>query len=444
MMVGSKKILLICLLFIFSPRSLHAKVHDSGATFTTTSEDLSYSKLIEDSLKTAAEGKVADADSKFRDVLKSSAKLNQFLPNFDLSASLQQHSYDRPYNSNGVQTSNDGRNPTIGLIVSYDLQKIFGPESALAEQGAYYSGIQKKLTKRSIVRSLKIGIFRIKELDSEMISLNEQIHFFSKLDDILRKQKRLGIFNDLESRQFQIQKGLLNSDLRGRTQDQEDIYYALSNLTHLSTINLKERISKINSLPQMRFAKSEMSKRDSFKSLEDKVIIENLSQDYNLAKLEFDKHTRLSMPIVFIRVLREWPTMASSDGPQQTSEIGLTIPISNFFTRANEEHSLRSALDKQHILLEKNIYEYKNLVQSTFEHLERVQDESQNLFEVKNQSQKLVDKSFLFFSQKRTDVIGTMDIYQKHLQSTRLVLLNELAIRTLDAELEYLIGDATL
>ena len=433
---------LVILLLFFLPRILFAKPQESVTT--STSSGSTFTSLIDESLKTASEAKAAEADSKYHDDLKASTKLNQLLPNFDLSASMQRHTYDRPYTSNGVQTSNDGQNPTVGLSVSYDLQKFFGPDSALANQGAFYASVQKKLTKRSIVRSLKVGIFKIKEIDSEIVALNEQIRLFSKLDEILHKQKKLGVFNDLESRQFEIQKGLLNSDLQDRIQSQEEIFYALSNLTHLSISNLKDRISKINSMPTLRFASLQSTSKDSFKSLEDKTIVENLSQDYNLAKLEFDKHTRLALPTVFIRVLREWPTMASSDGPQQTAELGLTIPLSGFFTRSTEEHSLQSSLEKQHILLEKNLYEYKNLVSATLDHLERAQSETKMLSEIKIQSQKLVDKSVLFFSQKRTDVIGTMDIYQKHLQSTRLVLMNDLVIRTLDAELEYLIGDASL
>lgn len=52
----------------------------------------------------------------------------------------------------------------------------------------------------------------------------------------------------------------------------------------------------------------------------------------------------------------------------------------------------------------------------------------------------LLDKSFLYYSQKRIDVLGTLDIFQKYLQATTNSLMNDLQIQMIDSELEYLVG----
>jgi hypothetical protein len=49
----------------------------------------------------------------------------------------------------------------------------------------------------------------------------------------------------------------------------------------------------------------------------------------------------------------------------------------------------------------------------------------------------------LFYSQKRLDVLGTLDIFSKYLQAARNFYQNELQLKSSDADLEYLVGGAS-
>jgi hypothetical protein len=424
--------------------SLNLKANPTNTQNEAGVLDTSLTTLIELGLQHSSEVVLSESETKIQKNKLALSKTNRILPQLDLSASYQQHTYDRSYNQNGNLVSNDGRNPTLGLIVTYDLKQFFGAESALNTQQEIYAKVQEKITKRSVVRQIKQNFYSLKEIGSELLVLQQQIKLFSKIENILGRQTRLGVYNNPDRQQFQVQKGLLEADVQARNRDQDVIYFSLSDLTHISVTELKERIPAIKIEPALHYANSKAITVDAVDRLEDKTIIEGLGREYNVARLEYDRFKTFALPLVFLKYLRESPTMPSGDGPQQTAEIGLSIPLNTFFIAGKEKSILQSQIDKNRLLMEKNIFEYKNSIRLGLINLLKFKEEKKNLIFIKEQSEKLLGKAFLLLSQKRIDVVGTLDIFQKHLSSSRALLQNELQIKTLDAQLEYLLGDQPL
>jgi outer membrane protein TolC len=306
--------------------------------------------------------------------------------------------------------------------------------------GAAFAKIQEKITTREVIRNVKKGYFSIAEIRAEIEELNKLIVLFEKIDGILNKQKKIGIDNTIERKQFQIQKSILTSDLQTRTSDLEMAYAQLSLSTNIDVEKLKSLTTEIAVVSDLHFASQSGLDPEKMATFEDKEILENLGRDYSLAKLDYDKYSSLPMPTIYVKGSRETPTMPSSEGPQTITEVGISIPLDSFFTRSAQKSALGAKAQKGELLYQKALLDYRNQIRLNILNLNRFKNQSKALDETRTETKGLLDKSFLYFSQKRIDVLGTLDIFQKYLQAARNSLTNNLQIQQTDTELEYLIG----
>lgn len=394
--------------------------------------------LIEAGLEKSPDTKVSQSEEDLQKENATLARVQKFTPQLDLAASYQNFKFSQPYIGINGPTSNNGDNPNISLTLTYDLQKVFGPESALAAEGLYFSKIQKKLVQRDIIRNIKKTYFAILEIEKEKTELNAMISQFDKTNGILKRQRALGLNNSLEMEQFNIQRNILSSDLEGRVAEEEGLYLTLSNLTTLDVKTLKNQVTtadsdsgNLNSIPQI-------SDVDSYS---DKAILDSLSHDYNSAKLEYDGFIGFPLPQVFVREQRQWPTFPSSDGPNTMDEVGISIPLGDFLVRGQTKSQLKSKTLKAQSQMEKSIADYKTMLKTAITNRTLLKSQEKGLLSTEDQSKKLMDKAFKLYSQKRIDSLGTLDIFQKYLQSSRAVLANHLLIQNAEADLEYLSGN---
>jgi outer membrane protein TolC len=202
---------------------------------------------------------------------------------------------------------------------------------------------------------------------------------------------------------------------------------------------LKNRIPKIKLSSDIQLAKTNLS-LEKIASINDDDIISNLSGSYNLAKMEYENFQTLVLPSVYVRGSRELPTMASSDGYQNITEVGLSFPIDSFFIRSDQKTLLGAKAKKAESLFHKALLDYRNQIRLNVINFNHYQRQAPQLEVTRKETKLLLDKSFLFYSQKRIDVLGAFDIFQKYLQAARNVLINNFQIQSTDAELEYLVG----
>lgn len=393
--------------------------------------------LIEVGLEKSPDTKVSQSEEDLQKENATLARVQKFTPQLDLAASYQNFKFSQPYIGTNGPTSNDGDNPNVSLTLTYDLQKVFGPESAIAAEGLYFAKVQKKLAQRDIVRNIKKAYFAILEIDKEKDELTAMIAQFDKTDSILKRQKTLGLNNSLEVEQFNIQRNLLSSDLDGRTAEEEGLYLTLSNLTTLDVKALKGHLAVSGKEPDSLNSIPQISDVDSYS---DKTVLDSLSHDYNSAKLEYDGFVGFPLPQVFVREQRQWPTYPSSDGPNTMDEVGVSIPLGDFLARGQTKSQLKSKALKAQSQMEKSIADYKTMLKTAITNRTLLKNQEKNLLSTEDQSKKLMDKAFKLYSQKRIDSLGTLDIFQKYLQASRAVLANHLLIQNAEADLEYLSG----
>ena len=411
----------------------------SGSVQANDTDNTSLSSLIQLGLQNSIDQSASRLESKSQDKNETLISRTQNIPQINLTASYQKYHYDSLYDKGGQLVSNDGQRPAFGVTVSYDLQKLLNADSALARQSAQLAKIQEKISGRDVIRNIKKGYYGIVEIQAEVEELTKLIGLFSRIDDILQKQKRMGIYNEIERKQFQVQKSILDSDLQTRSSDLEAAYFQLSLVMNVSVDTLKDRVPKIKTTSNLHFAQSKFSP-EKLSALNDQEILANLSGSYNLAKMEYDNFHSMALPTVYVRQSREMPTMPSSDGYQNITEVGLSFPIDSFFTRSAQKSQLGAKAEKAEVLFQKTLLDYRNQIRLNTMNMNRYQGQTHQLEETRKEAKGLLDKSFLFYSQKRIDVLGTLDIFQKYLQATRNVLINSLQIQNIDAELEYLVG----
>lgn len=410
--------------------------------FSYGSEDPSrFSSLLQYGLEKSPDSKSSQLETRHQEAgVRATSRLRS-LPQISLSASYQTLKYDRlKDDGTGKFVSNDGNNTSFGISVSYDLQKLFGPEGALAALALDQAKIQEKIAKRDLVRTIKKSFFLISMIKSDISEINKVIANFSKIDAILQKQKNIGVNNEIERQQFNIQQSLFNNDLQTRQSDLDAAYSQLSTILDMPAMEIQNKIDKIKDRPQLVFSNRTITNASELTKLENKEIINNLGKDYNLSKLEYEKFSSTAMPTVFARVGRDSPTMFSSDGPQNITEIGISIPIDGFFTRSDQKAQLSARADRNRVQFEKSMSDYKNQIKLNFSNLARFKNQASALDQTLNETKKLMDKSFLYYSQKRLDVLGVMDVLQKYIQTSRNHLVNEWQIQSIDADLEYLVG----
>jgi outer membrane protein TolC len=411
---------------------------ETGSPPKPIASEFGLTSVLKTALNKSLERSAAQIETAYQESNSNAVSKSQLVPSIALSATYQKLYYDRMKdNGTGNFVSNNGQNTSYGLTISYDLQKLFGPESVLAKQSHHYAQLQEKITTRDIVRNVKKAYYNVTEIQAEVADLNKLIALFSRIEGILQKQKQLGVFNELERQQFQVQKSILNSDLQTRKADLDAAYYQLASLINTSPEELKAQIPAD--------AKKENVKpydvdSEKIAKMSDNEMIENLSREYNISKLEFEKTSSLPLPTVYVKGQRDNPVYFSSDGPLTTAEIGIVIPIDSLFTRSSQKSQLGAKAEKNEMLMRRALYDYRNQVNLNAANLARFKSQTVSLENAQNETEKLLDKTFLYYSQKRLDVLGTLDIFQKYLQSSKNMLMNEMQIASTEAELEYLVG----
>jgi outer membrane protein TolC len=401
----------------------------------------SLSDLIELGLKNSLAPASARMEVDFQKQTESATSGGQKIPSLSLSASYGRYIYDQPYiTTTGTPESNNGQRTALSLTISYDLQKLFSGESAIAKQTTYLAKIQEKITVRDVVRNVKIGYFSITEIRDELVELNKLILLFERIDGILQKQKKIGIDNTIERKQFQIQKSILASDLEARMSDLDAAYSQLSLTTNIEVEKLKELIPNISKVPELHFANQKNLNAEKVASIEDFEILENLGRDYSLAKLDYEKYNSLALPNIYIKGSRENPTMPSAEGPQTITEVGISLSLDSFFSRTYQKSALGAKAQKLELLYKKSLLDYRNQIRLNVRNLNRLKTQTASLEMTRTETKSLIDKSFLYYSQRRLDVLGVLDIFQKYLQAAKNSLTNKRQIQMADAELEYLVG----
>ncbi len=412
---------------------------------TQAQSDSSLASIIQLALNNSLDQKAAKAEIKYQDASLEVAQNARAIPQITATAGYQRYFYDSSWaDSSGKPVFNDGQKPAYSVTISYDLQKLFGPESKIAQQTASLSRTQEKIVERDIIRNVKKTYYSIVEIKSELDELGNLITLFAKIDRILKKQKKIGVYNEIERKQFQVQQSILSTDLQVRSSDLEAAYSQFSINLNLSVEEVKLRLDKIKNVPELSFANRKNINLNELQKFDDQQMLQNLGRDYNVSKMEYEKFNSVALPIIYIKGARELPTMPSSDGYQSIVEVGISIPIDGFFTRPSLKSQLDVKTEKNQALFERALLDYRNQVRLNLIDLKRFKDQSGALGDTRKETKKLLDKSFVFYSQKRIDVLGTLDIFQKYLQTTRNVLVNNLQIENIDAELEYLVGGAQL
>lgn len=405
----------------------------------------SFSSLIQLGMENSLDYSSARLEAQVQESNEKSVSRSRIFPQIGLSASYQSLTFDRlKDDGTGKLISNNGQNVSYGVTISYDLQKLFGPEADLAKNAMNNSKIQEKIAVRDLIRNIKKNYFLINQIQNDIVEVNKVIGNFSKIDSILQKQKNIGIKNEIERQQFKVQQSIFDSDRQAKLSDLDSAYFQLATVLNIDVANLKQRLEKIKDKPPGVFSKRSILNPTDFSNREYKEMIDNLSRDYNLSKLEYEKFNSLGLPVVYVKAGRDNPTMASSDGPQNVTEIGITIPIDSFFTRSDQKVLLSGRAEKNRVLFEKVLSEYKNQISLNILNLNRFKSQSESLGQTLVETKKLFEKTFFYYSQKRLDVLGVMDVFQKYLQASRNSLVNEWQIQTVDAELEYLVGGANL
>jgi outer membrane protein TolC len=383
------------------------------------------------------------SETKFQEATEEFVHRKRVIPQIGISAGYQQLSYDNlKDDGTGRLISNNGRNSSLSITASYDLQTLFNADSILARQSTHFSKVREEIAKRETVRNIKKLYFEVLETQLELLEFNKLINLFGRIDDILKRQTKVGIFNEIERRQFQAQRSILQYDLQSRSADLDAIYLQLSTVINADVATTKMLAGNVSEVVALRFATSDVEP-ERLSQLNDQLILENFGRDLKQSKLEFEKFNSVPLPVLYVKASRDLPTRPASDGPQTVAEIGLTIPIDGLFTRSSQRSmlSVRSAVNQT--LFDRNILEYRNQIRKSALNLNRSKSQAAELERTRIEMTKLLDRTFLFYSQKRLDVLGTLDIFSKYLQAARNFYQNELQLKSSDADLEYLVGGAS-
>lgn len=410
-----------------------------NANKTVAEKIADFPSLLRYCVTHSTESSVSEAEVGFQKVASSSVDFQRLVPQIDVFASFQRLNYDNLFLRNGEYVNNNGNNPIAGIGLTYDLQKLFGPESLLADESARHSLIQAKISQRNVIRTVKKSYLLLRHIEAELALLRKISGDFDRIGNILRKQKSLGVFVEVESTQFRVQKEFLASELKAKETEKGAVYFAFSSLMNVSYAEAELALGSISDGPSPVY-----TQKDNLVSLsltEDAMMLAGLSHEYNLTKLEYDSYQSYPLPTAFIRSFHQWTSIPSIPaGPNQLTEAGVTFPISGFVTRREHKQELLEKANKSRTVMEKNILEYKNTVRLTITQLQHYMSERSGLETLQRETDRALQKSFQYYAQKRIDTLTILDLFMKSLQAARLQQFNKLHIETLDAELEYLLG----
>lgn len=400
---------------------------------------LSLSDLINLGLKHSYDQKAAHLDVETSKATEISVSRNQYIPQLSINGSLQKYNYDSLYRKNGVLVSNNGSQPTFGLTLSYNLQNLYNANKAVAHKSIYLSKLRREITKRNIIRQIKIGYYTIVEIQAEVDILKKLIRFFSKVDDVLQKVKKVGVYNEIQREQFKIQQSILRNKLQVRQSHLASAYLQLSLAMNISKEELEHKIPHVKSLPTLSYATAGYSNDELLKK-EDSVIMDNLGGSYSLARVQYENYKKGALPQVYIKGMRQLPNMPSSNGHYSAISVGVNFPIDAFFKRSAEKSKLKFKMTKEEALFNKALLNYRNQIRLSKTNLDIYKGQVKHLDEGLYEAQDLFDDAFRFYSQKRINALDVLNISQNYFTASRNVLNNKLQIQIYDTQLEYLLG----
>lgn len=406
--------------------------------------------LIEKSLQNAPDSAIADAEVSLQNVSRNHLNFNKYIPAIDIYGNqwyVRQQEQLRPNFRTGLGsgeqfTNNNGVVKNIGVQLTFDLQKMFGPESAIAGEHAYYSEIQKKLARRNIIKVVKnyyISLYFLQQSKNNLIELEK---YLNSLKTLTHGMKASGIFVGVEENIIRTEFGYLQNELINNKHQEEILISGLAMLTKLSMDEIKQMVFSINTsdITEVFPVKTVNLSLESFLKSSDHEILFSLGRDYNILKSEYDNYSRIPLPIVFVRRFNQYNTVQTSWGSNHSAEFGFIFPVTGFLHKDSHKSELEEKMNGAHELLKKNILAYRSSIRISASHLLDLKAENMRLEKDRTDSGIFLKKGISLFRQKRLDMAGVIDSVKKYMEISRLLFYQKETIYKLETELEYLTG----
>jgi outer membrane protein TolC len=395
--------------------------------------------LVSYCLTHATDTSISESEMNYQKTVSHVAESQRWMPQIDIYSSMQTYQYDQSRIARaGGFITNSGTNPVFGASVSYDLSKLIGPETQIAKEQEEHSRLKDVISKRNIVRMVKKNYYLFVSVEQEIASLESLLHYYGKIGGLLTRQSSLGINNEIESQQYKIQKGFLESDLAAKKTELDSIFSTFTTLMNSPREMVKTTIER---LPREKLHRAiTEEKLAEILARDDKEMIESLSADYSLAKAELDTFKSYPLPVVYLRTIRQNPSMPSFQGPSQMAEVGLSLNVTSFFTRREQKQEFEDNLNKAVSLRQKNLLDYRNSIRLTVDQMKHQLEQEKALQHLRKDLDQTLQRSFSYYTQKRMDTLTILDLAQKSLLAAQRSELSTFQIQSLDAELEYLVG----
>ncbi|MCB9073638.1 MAG: TolC family protein [Bdellovibrionaceae bacterium] len=385
--------------------------------------------LVNYSVQNSNDSLISEAEVKVQEVMSGVTKRIKYLPQVNAFASYQNAKYfDNRINQDGHLITNTGVNRVVGASVTYDLQKLFGSEDKVAKAHAEHSEILNKVSKLNMRRGVRKSFALFVQVKSALKEYEDILHFMEKVKGTLVQGKRQGVFSDIEFGQYEIQQGFILADQSAKQRELETIYTSFSLLLNLPVDDVRVILNRIKSESDVV-----VEEGPSF-------FKESLSSDYDLAKFELKSFQTIPLPTVYVKSYYQDPTIPSFQGRNHYTELGINIDLTHLFVQAANKSELRERLAKSEALMRKSELEYENNIHLAKEEKKSFVAEEKELKNLKIQTDKMFKKSFLYYSQKRIDILTLMDLAQKNFLSGERLLLNKYQQSLIDADLEYYLG----
>lgn len=387
--------------------------------------------LVTYSVQNSSDSLISEAEVKIQSTMSSIADRLKTLPQIDVYGTYQNATYyENRIPRNGTLITNSGTNRIVGASVSYDLQKLFGPENKVARGHAEHSEVLDHVSKLNVRRIAKKSLALFEQIRSELRDIEENLLFMNKVQSIIDKSRKMGVFNEIEGGQCKIHKEFLLADRETKNHELDAVYTGFGLLMNLPVEEVKPILDnlKIDSV------------KDEISSNNESIVQKSLGADFHLAKLELDSYQTVPLPTIFVRSFYQDPTIPSFQGKNHFTEFGLTFNVTNLFIRSSHKTELQEKVAKTMALKRKNELDYENNVKLAEDQKKHFQNEAKFLSILKQETIAMLKKSFLYYSQRRIDILTLMDISQKDLQASQRLLLNKYHQSLLDADLEYYFG----
>lgn len=389
-------------------------------------------RLIENALKNAPNAAVADAEQALRKVAQAHTDFNRFVPGVDIYGTK---SMVWPHNRNdwlGIQT--------FGVQLSFDLQRMFGPESAIAADSEYFGRVQARLERRNIVRLVKNYYTTLYFLKLSISEVTQLETYLANLKTMVAKMRSYGVFVGVEENLLNAEHSVIRHEIIARTAEFNVLLVQLSVLTGETEENLRTLIDPAQYPTRFETTGFSRENLDAMLAAEDQDMFANLSKDYNTLKAEYDNYSTLPMPSVFFRVFTQQNSTSPLLGPNEGGEVGFTYPLGNLVGRKSHQGELKEKLTQTAAVAKKNLVEYRAAIRTTGLHRLALQAELQRLSADRQRMKEFLPKAPALYRQKRIDMSGTLDLMRRYWDTTKLYFSELETVHRLDAELEYLTG----